>query len=504
MSTAIQKQLESVFQRVAHLEHAMTYLGWDQMVMMPPAGLENRAAAMAELASLRHTALTSPELVDWFDALSAETESEAGLTEHASLREMKRVWQAETVLPADLVAARIVAGARCEQAWRDQRFANDWQGFLANFTEVVALAREEAKCRQAAAPDITPTPYDALLALHCAGDSADRIDAVFSVLKNALPELLDQVVGKQQSEPLPNCEGHFQTADQQALNHVLMRVLGFDFNAGRLDVSMHPFSTGERGDSRITTRFKDTEFTEALLATAHETGHASYEAGLPDEWQGLPVGQSRNMCIHESQSLLFEKHIAQSKPFLEALMPRIHEHLSATRHLNADGLWRSLTRVRPSFIRVEADEITYPLHVSLRYDIERALINGDLQPKEIPDAWDVAMQSLLGLSTGDQHHHGCLQDVHWSDGTFGYFPSYTMGAVNAAQLMATLRQTYPDWQTQLAAGDVTFIREWLRTTIWQQGGLLESQPLMEHATGESSNPQHLLDHLRLRYLEQAW
>ncbi len=282
-----------------------------------------------------------------------------------------------------------------------------------------------------------------------------------------------------------------------------MSMLGFDFNAGRLDVSMHPFSTGVKGDQRITTRYRESDFADAMQATAHETGHASYEAGLPDELQSFPIGRARNMCIHESQSLMFEKQIFLSRAFGKALMEPLHRHLPTTRDVDSDTFWMAQTRVKPSFIRVEADEVTYPLHVMLRYDIESALINGHMEADDIPDAWEASLQDYLGLSVGGNHAMGCLQDIHWTDGAFGYFPSYTMGAVNAAQLTASLKQQHPDWQAQFARGDIGFVRDWLADNIWRHGCELESQQLMVAATGEGSDPKHLLAHLRNRYLHDA-
>ncbi len=497
-------QLEKQFHRLAQLDHASTFLSWDQMVMMPNAGNGPRSSALAELASLRHELLTAPAMSDWIGEVERELESGMLAPTAAShVREMKRSWQQAMALPADLVHAKVMAGSRCEHGWRTQRGNNDWSGFLGNFREVVALSREEAQCRQAQALDRFATPYDALLDLHCTGDSQSLITGVFAELKRELPDLLQAVMDRQAAQIVSSVEGHYPIAQQQALSESLMGMLGFDFNAGRLDVSMHPFSTGVKGDQRITTRYRESDFADALQATAHETGHASYEAGLPDELQSFPIGRSRNMCIHESQSLMFEKQIFLSRAFGKALMEPLHRHLPTTRDIDSDRLWLAQTRVKPSLIRVEADEVTYPLHVMLRYDIESALINGRMEADAIPDAWEASLQDYLGLSVDGNHAMGCLQDIHWTDGAFGYFPSYTMGAVNAAQLTASLKQQHPDWQAQFAQGDIGFVRHWLADNIWRHGCELESQDLMRTATGEGSDPKHLLAHLRDRYLHDA-
>lgn len=496
--------LEGQFHRIAQLDHASTFLGWDQMVMMPDAGMQPRSAAMAEIAGIRHEVLTEAAMGDCLADVAEQLASgQLPATLGGHIREMHRTWQQAIALPADLVQAQVIAGSRCEHGWRTQRSNNDWNGFLQNFKEVVALSREEAQARMAQSSGRFDTPYDAMLDLHCAGDSQRLIADVFATLKRTLPELMQQIVEHQASKPVADLTGSYPVADQQKLSERLMSMLGFNFNAGRLDVSMHPFSTGVQGDQRITTRYREEDFADALQATAHETGHASYEAGLPAARQSFPIGRARNMCIHESQSLLFEKHIALSRSFGRALLGSVHELLPGTHQFSSDDLWFAQTRVKPSFIRVEADEVSYPLHVMMRYEIESALINGELEAAQVPDAWESSLQASLGLSTQGNHAIGCMQDIHWTDGAFGYFPSYTMGAVNAAQISSAIKHQHSDWQARFAQGDTAFIRTWLSDNIWQHGCELESQALMEQATGEGSSADHLLAHLKSRYLDEA-
>lgn len=493
--------LVTEFKRLARIDHARTFLQWDHMVMMPPGGNQSRSEAIAELTALRHQFLTSPHLGELIQQAAAAAPDPL---QERSLTEMERMYRRAVCLPADLVKAKTLAGSICEHGWRSQREANDWQGFLANFREVVHLARQEAQARSAAEPGRFPTPYDALLDLYCTGDSSSFLAEVFARLKRELPGLVQEVVARQKSKPVVDLHGHYPLADQQQLNRELMLCLGFDFDRGRQDVSAHPFSTGGRGDQRITTRYREGEFLEALLATAHETGHAAYEDGLPEEWDGLPIGLARNMCLHESQSLLFEKQLFLSRPFFSFFSAIIHRLLPATAVHDDAALWTAATRVQPSYIRVEADEVTYPLHVILRYEIESGLINGSLAAEDIPEAWDAKMTEYLGLSTKDNYRDGCLQDMHWSDGSFGYFPSYTIGALNGAQLAAALRASHPDWQDQLAAGKVDFVRNWLRQNIWRKASSMDSQEILKAASGEGTNPVLFLSHLRDRYLEDLY
>ncbi len=490
--------LQKHFQQIVRLEHALPFLHWDHMVMMPPGGNQSRSEAIAELTALRHERLTSPELGDLLQKAATVPYDD---TQTKNLFEMERVYQRAVCLPTDLVKAKSLAGSICEHGWRSQRTDNNWLGFTTNFQEVVRLAREEAQARQAYNPEHFPTPYDAMLDLYCTGDSSQFIAGVFSRLKTELPGLVREVVEKQKVETATDLRGNYPIFQQQELNRHLMTCLGFDFDRGRLDVSAHPFSTGCRGDQRITTRFREIDFLEALLATAHETGHASYEEHLPLQWDGLPIGQARNLCLHESQSLLFEKQLFLSLPFMIFFSTILHRYLPTISNIDGPRLWQAATRVQPSLIRVEADEVTYPLHVILRYEIEKDLINGGLAVADIPQVWDTKMGDYLGLSTSGNYADGCLQDMHWSDGSFGYFPSYTIGAVNSAQLFAALRRSHGDWQERLIGGEVGFARNWLERAVWSKGSTMESQDLMIAASGERTNPDFFLHHLRQRYIE---
>ncbi|AJQ93317.1 carboxypeptidase M32 [Gynuella sunshinyii] len=489
------------FNRLFQLSHAMTFLGWDQAVMMPAGGNQPRANALAELASLRHELLTASDVGEWLDQAARESLS---ANEQASLREMHRRWRRSSCLPAELIHAKTLAGAKCEHAWRQQRLDNDWNGFLGNFREVVKLSREEAQLRQAASGGECDTPYDALLDLYCRGDSNQFIGQCFDRLKAELPALVQRIIEHQRSRETIQITGTFDVSQQQVLNNKLAAMLGFDFNTGRLDVSTHPFSTGVRGDQRICTRYRDDEFAQSLLATAHETGHASYESGLPEQWNGLPIGESHNMCIHESQSLLFEKQIFLSKAFNQHFTALMHEKLPQTQIWSSEALWRCYTVVEPGYIRVEADEVTYPMHVILRYEIESALINCEMEAEDIPDAWNDKMQSYLGVDTRGNYKDGCMQDIHWTDGSFGYFPSYTIGALNSVQFFHTIKQQNPDWQDRFARGDIQFVRDWLQQHIWQHGCFMEVQDMIQAATGQKTNPEFFLQHIRNRYLNEQY
>jgi carboxypeptidase Taq len=488
--------LEEQFKKIAGLEHALTFLQWDQLVMMPPGGHTARAEAIAELSAMRHEMLCAPRIGDLLgEALLGSTD--AGQTR--SLVEMERAYQLAAAVPTRLVKAQSLAGSICEQGWRQQYKENDWPSFLMNFREVVKLSREEAQIRQGHDTEKFITPYDALLDLYCTGDSSLFIENIFNRLKEKLPQIMAKACRNTKREAA-DLKGTFPIENQIALNRKLMEVLGFDFAKGRLDVSMHPFSTGGRGDQRITTRFRQTDFFDALLATAHETGHASYENGLPEKWDGLPVGRARNMCIHESQSLLFEKQLFLSPQFFSFFTDILHAHLHQTQHWNTEQLWAAATTVQPGLIRVEADEVTYPMHIILRFEIEKSLINSAIQAEDIPEIWDNKMMEYLGVSSAGNYTEGCLQDIHWTDGSFGYFPSYTMGALNAAQLFHAIKNDFRGWDKTLAGGDVGFIRRWLQEKIWSKASFFDSQHIISQATGSETDPADFFEHLEERYI----
>lgn len=484
----------AAFTRLYRYQHLAAIAGWDQAAMMPPGGNAARGAAMAELQLLMHGLLTAPALQQALQAAAQESLSDA---EQASLREMRRSWQHANLLPARLVEAKALAGSRCEHAWREQRKAGDWQGFLGNFREVVQLAREEA---QLLADASGKSRYDALLDKYEPGMSSAELERIFGDVKSWLPGLIRRVMDKQAGETLLAAQGPFAVDKQRALGVEIMGLLGFDFDAGRLDVSVHPFCGGVAEDVRITTRYRDDDFMQSMMGIVHETGHARYEQRLPRDLVHLPVGQARSMGIHESQSLSFEMQLGRSPAFLSLIAPLVKKHLGEQPAFDAANLARMYSRVRPGFIRVDADELTYPAHVILRYEIERALIEGEIEAEDIPALWDEKMQAYLGVDTRGNYRDGCMQDIHWTDGSFGYFPSYTLGAMYAAQYFATLRRGVPDLDARIAAGDLAPVFDWLDANIWSQASRWETGELVRRATGEALNPAHFRAHLQARYL----
>lgn len=494
-ATPIYAVLETHWRKLHRLGHLGAIADWDRSSLMPPAGNEARAAALAELETLLHRLRTEPTLPDSLAAAEREPLADDA---RANLREMRRQWRSANALPESLVEKRSLASARCEHAWRTQRPANDWAGFAAHFEPLLALVRESA---ERLSQDQGVAPYDALLDQFEPGMTSARVDALFGALQAWLPDAVRRIVERQAAERAPiEPVGPFPLAAQRALGRAAMQALGFDFAAGRLDESPHPFCGGVPEDVRLTTRYRESDLLQGLFGTIHETGHARYEQNLPRETLGQPVALARSMAVHESQSLSFEMQLARSRAFCDVLSPLLVAHVGPQPAFEPENLHRLVTRVRPGKIRTEADEATYPLHVILRYTLEKQLVAGELAVAEIPAAWDASMQRLLGIDTRGDHTDGALQDVHWPIGLVGYFPCYTLGALYAAQWFATIRRGTPDLDARVAAGDTAPVFDWMKAEVWSQASRWTTEELILRASGGPLDAAHFRRHIEGRYL----
>jgi carboxypeptidase Taq len=364
--------------------------------------------------------------------------------------------------------------------------------------EVLGLVRRAAEAKSAA---LGVPPYDALLDEYDPGGSAARIDAVFDDLAAFLPGFLGEVLERQAAQPTPAApEGPFPLPAQEALARRLMAAVGFDFAHGRLDVSLHPFCGGVPDDVRVTTRYDEADFMKALMGVLHETGHALYERGLPQRWRLQPVGEAHSMVLHESQSLLIEMQACRGAEFIGFMAPLARAAFGGQGPAwEAGNLLALNNRVEPGFIRVDADEVTYPAHVILRTRLETAMIAGDLVPADLPGAWAEGMRGLLGLAPPDDRL-GCLQDIHWYDGAWGYFPTYTLGAIAAAQLFAAAKAAVPGIPAAIGRGDFAPLVAWLRAAVHAHGSFHGADALLEQATGRPLDPAVFKEHLAARYL----
>lgn len=490
--------LEKRFRRLNLVRDSVGLLQWDMAAMMPNGGAAVRGEQLATLKVIIHEQITDPAMGDLF---AAANEAAPALDEwrRANLREMRRAWVHATAVPADLVEALSRAVSECEMRWRDARPANDFKGLLPGLRRVLDLTREVSRVK---AQHLKVSPYDALLDEYEPGGSSAEIDRVFDDLAKFLPGFIDAVLAKQAKEPaaLP-LEGPFPAEQQRTLALKLMAQLGFDFAHGRLDTSHHPFCGGVPDDVRLTTRWDEGDFLSGLMGVLHETGHALYERGLPKNWRHQPVGEARGMSLHESQSLLVEMQACRSREFIGYLAPLAAATFGGSGPAwTADNFRRIYGKVERSLIRVDADEVTYPAHVILRYRLEKALIAGDLDLADLPGAWNEGMRELIGIVPPDDRD-GCLQDIHWPGGAWAYFPTYTLGAMTAAQLFDAATRADPSIRPAIASGDFAPLMSWLRANVHEKGALLPTRDLLVAATGRPLDPAIYKAHLKRRYLD---
>jgi len=490
--------LETRFRRLGTLGEAVAMLQWDSATQMPEGAAPARAEQSATLRVICHEILSEPDMAGLLTDAAAQNELDPW--QRANVHEMRRRWLHATALPPDLVEALTKACSASEMVWRKARPAGDFAAVRPHLEKVLGLVREAGAAK---AEKLGVSPYEALLDEFEAGGTTAIIDPLFDDLAAMLPGLIDGALARQArlGPPLP-LEGTFPVEIQRKLGIALMERLGFDFDHGRLDISLHPFCGGTPDDVRITTRYDETNFTRALMGVLHETGHALYERGLPATWRRQPVGDARGMSVHESQSLLMEMQACRSREFLEFTAPLLREAFGGNGPAwEPDNLYRIYTRVERGFIRVDADEVTYPAHVILRYRLEKAMIAGDLEVEDLPGEWNQGMRELIGV-TPPSDREGCLQDIHWYDGAWGYFPTYTLGAMTAAHLFAAAKRAVPGIPAAISRGDFSPLLGWLRTNVHGKGSLLPTEELLREATGSALDARIYEDHLRRRYLSE--
>ena len=490
------RELETRFERLSKIGEAAGILQWDMATNMPAGGAEARAGQLSVLKVLRHEILSDPALADFLDA--ADEDRSLDDWQQANLGAMRRRRDRSVAVDADLVRRLSEAGSACEMLWRKARAKADYAMVLPSLAQVRDLVAERAEALGAA---LGLDPYDALLDGFEPDARADNVAPVFDDLAAFLPGFTDDVLARQGAAgaPLP-LPGPFPIEAQRRLCRRMMEVVGFDFGHGRLDESHHPFCGGVPEDIRITTRYCEDDFMPGLMAVLHETGHALYEQGLPKDWRHQPVGGAWGMALHESQSLMIEMQACRSAHFITFAAPLMRDAFGGEGPAwEAANIHRHTIRVERAFIRVDADEVTYPAHVILRFRLERAMLAGELALKDLPGAWADGMGALLGLTPANDAE-GCLQDIHWYDGAWGYFPTYTLGAMAAAQLFAAAVRARPQIPDGLGRGDFTPLMGWLRENIHGRGALMPTDELMKETTGAPLDAAAFKAHLAARYL----
>jgi carboxypeptidase Taq len=499
MSASPYKQLEQEFKRLHAFRGALSLLRWDAAVMMPRGSADVRGEQLAALETEHHALLTSPRISRLLDRAQVNQQG-LEVWQIANLREMRRQRDHAIATPVSLISRLTKATSRAEAHWLEARQQGKFELFAPHLEEVVRLVRDKAALLGQA---LNLAPYDALVDEFTPGVTTADIDATFKGLSRRLPALIREVIASQEKQPLLPLTGKFTAGKQRALTVEIMKAIGFPFDRGRLDESEHPFTEGVPGDIRVTTKFDPNDVFSGLLGALHETGHAMYDLGLPQEWRDQPVGRDRGMALEESQSLLIEMTLCRSRAFVQYLKPLLEKHFGVSGpEWELDNIYRQLIRVRRSLIRVDADEVTYPLHVMLRYELEKQLLTGELAVRDLPAAWNAGMEQRLGIRPANDAE-GCLQDIHWAVGSFGYFPSYALGAVISAQLYEGLRRDVPNLEEQIARGEFTGLFGWLRTNVHSVGAKVTVNELMKIATGKPLSATAFVRYVESKYLESS-
>ena len=460
-------------------------LGWDQETMMPEGATDQRAEEHAAMAKVLHARRIDPRIGEWLEAADASDPVAA-----ANLRHIRRSYERTAKVPADLAAALARTTSLAHRVWVRARADEDVSAFLPLLSEVVNLRTAEA---QAVAGDANT--YDALLDDYEPDATGESIAAMFGALRPRLVALRQAIL--EQPAP-PALQGSFDDAAQLKLSSEIALAFGYDVNHGRIDKAVHPFSSGSGLDVRITTRTNPADPFNCFYSTIHEVGHAAYEQNIARAHLLTPLGQGVSMGVHESQSRIYENQIGRSRAFAEWLFGRMRDSFGDIGVKDAETFYATVNRVSDGFIRTEADEVQYNLHVLLRFDLERALISGDLAVNDLEAAWNDRFLADFGYAV-DKPSHGVLQDVHWSEGLFGYFPTYTLGNVYAGCLHTALRKAVPDLDDDLVRGDTTRATGWLRDNLQQFGGLRTPVDTIAHATGEAPSEAPLLDYLEEKF-----
>lgn len=477
---AFQRQTEALAQVAGRL-------GWDQETVMPEGAAGQRAEEIGALEGVLHARRTDPRLAGWL----AEARAPDAVGE-AQLRLIRRSYERTVKVPAPLAEEIATTMSLAQGVWAEHRAKEDVTGFLPTLRKVVELKRAEGAALAAGGD-----PYDALVDDYEPGMTGAAIAAMFDAMRPRLVALREKVLGAAAPKGLV---GTFGTEAQMGLSRELATVFGYDWNRGRVDLAVHPFSSGSGHDVRITTRVAETDPFNCFYSTIHEVGHAAYEQGIDPAYLLTPIGQGVSMGVHESQSRSYENQLGRSRAFTGWLFGRMREVFGEFGIDDAEGFYRAVNRVHPGYIRTEADEVHYNLHIMMRFDLERALIRGELDVADLEAAWNERFRADFGVAV-DKPSNGMLQDVHWSCGLFGYFPTYTLGNVYAGCLVKALRADLPGLDGQMAGGDVTAATGWLRERLQRFGGLYEPRDVVRRACGFEPSEGPLLDYLEAKFGE---
>jgi carboxypeptidase Taq len=487
--------LTARLEELSRLGGIMGVLHWDQEVIMPEGGAAIRGKQMAGLAGVLHEKSTDREMGAILDRLGALGRNSFSVFAWCNIREAKRDYDRETKVPKSLVQEISELASRGQGIWVRARKDNRFTDYAPTLKRMVELKIQWARCI-----DANLSPYDVNIDVFERGAGMAFLDPIFSHLKTEIVPLIRAIQASDYKPDTSFLKGNFPLGSQETLGRRISQDLGFDFANGRMDVSVHPFcGGGHPTDVRITTRYREDNFVESLYAVVHETGHALYEQGRPYDQGDLPASEAMTMGIHESQSLFWERMVAQSEAFCSHYMDLFRGAFpDVLQRVDVDMFYSAVNVCEPSCIRVEADEVTYPMHVILRYELEKGLFDGSLAVNDLPQAWNEKMETYLGIRPPTDAL-GVLQDIHWSGGSFGYFPSYSLGAMYACQFYYALKREMPNLEKEIVAGNFAVIKNWLREKIHSQGRIHTTEELVHRVTGQPLKVDFFIDYLRKKY-----
>jgi len=489
--------LLSHHKETAYLQSLESLSSWDMRTYIPDKGLAHRAEQLATITKFVHTRRTDPQIAEMLFAVEeSELVKNPLSAEAVNVREWRREYSRATKIPEDLAVRIARVSAEAETCWQTARRKNDWPAFKPYLEQIVALKREEASL-------FGPSnePYDALLDEYEPGETACSLESIFAKLRESLLGLIERIKASSKQPNASILRLNYSPKKQKEFAKEVISQLGYDFEAGRLDSTAHPFTVGiGPGDVRITTRYDPNFFGAGFFGAVHEAGHAMYEQGLPGEHWGTPSGQAVSLGIHESQSRLWENFVARSLNFWKGFYPQAVEHFPHLQNVPLDDFYFAVNEVKPSLIRTEADEVTYNLHVLLRFELELGLLRGDLNAEALPSIWNEKMQSYLGIVPAE-YSNGVMQDIHWAAGAIGYFPTYTLGNLYAAQLFATAKRQLTNLESDFSRGNFQSLLSWLRENVHKEGHRYRSRDLIKKVTGEELNPDYLMQYLVAKYGE---
>ncbi|ELZ87543.1 carboxypeptidase Taq [Haloferax elongans ATCC BAA-1513] len=485
-------QLLSKYKRIANVENAGGILSWDQQVMMPDEGTPARSQQMSALSALRHELLTDDEFGELLEAAEEDDPTEE---QAAVLRELRRDYERAARVPNDLVEKISAASSEAIPAWKQAKAEDDFEKFAPHLEKHVELKRKYAEHidPDRDAYEVLFEDYEPCLPL-------DQAEDILADVREVLVSMIEDIRESDTELAVDSFEGEFDESEQEELVRDALSTLGYPWDRGRLDTAPHPFSSGTQFDARVTTRYDESDPLGSLFSTIHEFGHALYTLGLPDEHYATPLGEDRNLSVHESQSRLWENHVGRSRAFWQHFLPTFTEHFPEV-DASVEEAYEAANQVYDdNLIRVEADELTYHLHIVIRFELERELVSGDLEVEDVPEAWNDKYEEYLGIRP-ETDSEGCLQDIHWAYGNFGYFPTYSLGSIMAAQLFAAAEEDIDGLDEKIASGEFGDLREWLRENVHQHGRQYETNDLVKRATGEDFAADDFLDYVESKYSE---